>query len=90
MVHQLHLPKEVMSLVLAGFADPAIAVFPTLIQYFIAGPPIGLFVIVLTLHFSMSLGGTILDCTSKSFYHDAWLGLRRLWALCIRRWALRF
>jgi hypothetical protein len=40
-----------MSLVLAGFADPAIAVFPTLIQYFIAGPPIGLFVVVLILHF---------------------------------------
>jgi hypothetical protein len=73
-----------------GFADPAIAVFPTLIQYFIAGPPIGLFVVVLILHFSCPLVVQFLDCTSKSFYHDAWLGLRRLWALCLRRWALRF
>jgi hypothetical protein len=79
-----------MSLVLAGFADPAIAVFPTLIQYFIAGPPIGLFFIVLTLHFSCPLVVQFLDCTSKSFNHDAWLGLRQLWALCPRRWALRF
>jgi hypothetical protein len=90
LVHQLHFPKEVMSLVLAGFADPAIAVFPTLIQYFIAGPPIGLFVVVLILHFSCPLVVQFLDCTSKSFYHDAWLGLRRLWALYLRLWALRF
>jgi hypothetical protein len=64
-----------------------IAVFPTLIQYFLAGPPIGLIVVVLTLLFICSLVVQFQDCTSKPFYHDVWLGLRRLWALCLRRWA---
>lgn len=52
-----------------------------LIKYFLAGPPIGLIVIVLTLQFKCSLVVQFLDCTSKPFYHDVWLGLHRLWAV---------